>query len=354
MRTETVHAQRNNTDPVLGTSAEGALFTAVQNADGSLTVTPASGADASLAARIYYTATYYDAADREIATANAGTNPVGTNGAATPWVRPTAAPVTVNDSNFPGDIIALTNYNAAGWVFETTDGNGNAAANFYDSMGRTTETIASYGTLSTDLNQTTLYNYDGLGDQTSMTAVDSSTGNQLTDYVYGVSTATGSNITSNDLLYQTVYPSLTGQPAGRVSSSYNALGQVIGATDRDGNVHSYSYDNFGRQISDTVTTLGAGVDGAVLRIDTAYNNQGLAYLLTSYADTAGTQIVNQVENAYNGLGQLTQQYQATAWPRKVKVEQANRRSQGNGRYLALACGPWRGGHRQHAFGTIHL
>ena len=66
----------------------------------------------------------------------------------------------------------------------------------------------------------------------------------------------------------------------------------------------------GRQISDTVTTLGAGVDGSVQRIDTAYNNQGLAYLLTSYADTAGTQIVNQVENLYNGLGQLTQQYQA--------------------------------------------
>jgi hypothetical protein len=128
------------------------------------------------------------------------------------------------------------------------------------------------------------------------------------------------------------------------------------------------------------------VDGSVLRIDTAYNNQGLAYLLTSYADTAGTQIVNQVENVYpgataltrlgggtgfrgvefceylcrcasplnNGLGQLTQQYQATASPRKVKVEQANRRAQGNGRYLALACGPWRGGHRQHAIGTIWL
>ncbi len=32
--------------------------------------------------------------------------------------------------------------------------------------------------------------------------------------------------------------------------------------------------------------------------------------MTSYADTAGTQIVNQVENIYNGLGQLTQQYQA--------------------------------------------
>ncbi len=134
-----------------------------------------------------------------------------------------------------------------------------------------------------------------------MTAEDPSTGNQTTDYVYGVSAATGSRITSNDLLYQTVYPSLDGQPAGRVSSSYDATGNVISTTDRDGNVHQYTYDTAGREISDTVTTLGAGVNGSVRRIDTAYNNQGLVYLQTSYADTAGTQIVNQVENIYNGL-----------------------------------------------------
>jgi YD repeat-containing protein len=73
--TETAHAQRFNTDPILGTSAEGALFTAVENSDGSLTITPAGNTDANLAARIYYTATYYDSADRPIATVNAGTNP---------------------------------------------------------------------------------------------------------------------------------------------------------------------------------------------------------------------------------------------------------------------------------------
>jgi hypothetical protein len=44
------------------------------------------------------------------------------------------------------------------------------------------------------------------------------------------------------------------------------------------------------------------VDGGAgaLEIGTAYNNQGLTYLLTSYADTAGTQIVNQVEDACPG------------------------------------------------------
>ena len=297
---ETVHAQRFNTDPITGTAAEGALFTFTFGAS-SLNVTPTGG---SLAARIYYSATYYDAADRPIATANAGTNPVGTGGVATPWTRPATAP-TASTADL---LVTLTNYNPAGEVYQTTDANGNITADFYDSLGRLTETVASYGTLSTDLNQTTLYTYDGLGDQTSMTAEDPSTGNQLTDYVYGVSQSTGSNITSNDLLYQTVYPA-AGQTT-IVTDGYNALGQVIFTADRNGNVHNYTFDAFGRQISDTVTTLGTNVDGSVRRIDTAYNNQGLPYLLTSYADTGGTTIVNQVENVYNGLGQLTQQYQA--------------------------------------------
>ena len=313
---ETVHAQRFNTDPILGSSAEGALFTDTVNSDGSLNVTPASNSDSSLGARIYYSATYYDAADREIATVNAGTNPTGSNNAGTPWTRPANAPVSVNDSNFTGDLITLTSYNAAGEVYEATDPMGNVAANFYNSLGETVETIAAYnpsvnsGNPTNDQNQTTLYTFDGIGDQTSMTAEDPSTGNQTTTYIYGVSTATGSDITSNDLLYQTIYPSVPSNPSPVTSASYNALGQVTQTTDRNGNVHQYTYDTAGREISDTVTTLGAGVDGSVRRIDTTYNAQGLAYLLTSYADTAGTQIVNQVENIYNGLGQLAFQYQA--------------------------------------------
>jgi hypothetical protein len=85
---------------------------------------------------------------------------------------------------------------------------------------------------------------------------------------------------------------------------------VTQSTDRNGSVHQYAYDVLGRQTSDAVTTLGAGVDGAVRRVDTAYDSQGNAYLVTSYDAPAGGNVVNQVENAYNGLGQLTAQYQA--------------------------------------------
>jgi RHS repeat-associated protein len=52
----------------------------------------------------------------------------------------------------------------------------------------------------------------------------------------------------------------------------------------------------------------------VPRIETAYNTQGLVEQVTSYsAATGGTgAVVNQIQRAYNGLGQLTNEYQAHA------------------------------------------
>src|SRR5207244_5162510 len=43
---------------------------------------------------------------------------------------------------------------------------------------------------------------------------------------------------------------------------------------------------------------------------TAYDTGGRAYLYTSYSDTGGTTIVNQVQQVYNGLGQLITEYQS--------------------------------------------
>ncbi|MGC8541958.1 MAG: hypothetical protein ACP5QA_15215, partial [Phycisphaerae bacterium] len=327
---ETVTAQRFSTDPQSGTGSTGALFVVSSvSGDGSLTITPASQTNANLAARIYYSGMYYDNADRVIASVNAGTNPTGPGGTATPWTRPSSAPVSYNDPNFAGDLITLTSYNPAGWQSVTTDARGVMSLDLYNNLGETIATIANYSgaavpqagisawlsSQASPSDQVTEYTYDGLGDQTSMTAinVDANTlaeSDQTTTYIYGVSPVTGSTLTSNSMLYQTQYPSLTSQPSQNVSNAYDALGETVTVTDRNGNVHQITYDNLGRQISDAVTTLGANVDGSVRRIDTAYNNQGLAYLFTSYADTAGTQIVNQVENVYNGLGQITQQYQA--------------------------------------------
>ena len=83
-------------------------------------------------------------------------------------------------------------------------------------------------------------------------------------------------------------------------------------TDRDGNVHTYSYDVLGRQTADAVTTLGSGVDGSVRLLTTAYDTGDRPYLFTSYNAASGGSIVNQVEDVYNGLGQLTTEYQSTS------------------------------------------
>ena len=51
----------------------------------------------------------------------------------------------------------------------------------------------------------------------------------------------------------------------------------------------------GRVIVDAVTTLGSGVDGAVRRIETAYDGQGNPFLVTSYDAASSGSIVNQVQ-----------------------------------------------------------
>ena len=141
------------------------------------------------------------------------------------------------------------------------------------------------------------------------------TPSQTTRYVYGVTTgAGGSAIASNDLLAALEYPdpatgSASSSPANRKSYTYDALGELTTLTDPNGTVHSYSYDLLGRPTSDAITTLGTGVDGTVRRLETAYNSAGQASLFTSYDAPSGGTILNQVERVFNGLGQLTGEYQ---------------------------------------------
>src|SRR5947209_1445475 len=57
-------------------------------------------------------------------------------------------------------------------------------------------------------------------------------------------------------------------------------------------------------------TLGAGVAGAVRRLENAYNALGLPYLFTSFDAASGGNGVNQVQDVFNGLGQLITEYQS--------------------------------------------
>jgi RHS repeat-associated protein len=257
-------------------------------------------------ARVYYTTDYYDAANRLTASVN-----VGTNGG-TAYVRPATPPARSDTA-----LVTSYDYNAAGWVQDTIDPRGLDKRTLYDSRGRTTATIVNYtdGVPTNNTNGTTLYTYDGDNHVLTLTAVQpAGTPSQTTQYVYGVTTAGGSALNSDDLLAATLYPDpTTGQPTNpnqQVTYTYNALGQDTSMTDRNGTTHQYTFDVLGRKTSDIVTQLGAGVDGSIRRIDIAYDTAGRPYLYTSYSDTAGTQIANQVEQTYDGLSQLTGEYQS--------------------------------------------
>jgi hypothetical protein len=65
-----------------------------------------------------------------------------------------------------------------------------------------------------------------------------------------------------------------------------------------------------RLTADAATALGGGVDGAVRRLETAYDGQGNAYLFTSSDAAFGGGVVNQVQRVFNGLGQLVTEYQS--------------------------------------------
>jgi RHS repeat-associated protein len=359
--------------------------------------TPTTG----IGARVSYAAAYYDSADRLTSTVD-----VGTNGG-TAWTRPPSAPASSATV-----LVTSLAYNGAGWVQDVTDPKGIVQRTLYDNLGRVTKRIRNYtgGVPGNQNDVATEYGYDGNNHVTFVQADQPGGSYQKTAYLYGVTTASGSGVNSNDILSAVQHPdptsgqpstnsvqqvTLTGSPTGgtftltfrgqttaplaynadaatvqsalqalstigagnalvsgsaggpwqvqftgALSGTYvppltgngsgltggtspavavatqqdsyqvNALGEVTQATDRNGNVHQYSYDVLGRLTANAVTTLGAGVDASVRRIEYKYDSQGNNYLITSFDAASAGNIVNQVQRSFNGLGQLTNEYQS--------------------------------------------
>jgi RHS repeat-associated protein len=260
-------------------------------------------ASTGVKARVTYAASYYDGADRLT-----GVVDVGSNGGSS-YTRPSSAP-----SRSDTVLVTTTAYNSAGLAWKLTDPRGIETRSTFDALGRVTKTIENYvdGVVSDTDDKTTEFTYNAVGRTTVKVNLPSS-GQQVTEWVYGVTTAGGSGLNSNDLVKEVRYP----DPSTGASSSsskdvltVNALGQPLTMTDRNGTVHTYSYDVLGRQTADAVTTLGSGVDGMVRRLVTAYNTQGNAYLFTAYDASSGGSMVNQVKRDFNGLGQLTSEWQS--------------------------------------------
>ena len=264
---------------------------------------------AGIPARVSYATSYYDVADRLTASVD-----VGTNGGAV-YTRPGTVPARSDTT-----LVTTVSYDTAGRVQDVTDPRGIIARTLYDALGRTTASIANFtgGAAGSQTDVTTRFSFDSAGRLASRTAVQATgTPSQTTGYVYGISPATGSTFTSNDLMAETRYPDpVTGEPSATERDTYtsNALGERTGFTDRAGTTHTYAYDVTGRQTADAITALGTGVDGAVRRIESAYDALGRLVRITSRSDATGSagdlSAVNQVTRMYNGFGQMFGEWQA--------------------------------------------
>ena len=155
---------------------------------------------------------------------------------------------------------------------------------------------------------TTAYNSDGY--VASITAFNSVTGNQTTQYVYGT-TLSDSSLASSLLKRKEIYPDSVDSD-DVISFKYNRQGEVVEVQDQNGTVHNFDFDLLGRKTQDRVTTLGTSVDATIRRIASSYEVRGMHEKITSWSgEIVGSgSVVNEVQFAYNDFAQITADYQS--------------------------------------------
>jgi len=291
------------------------------NADGDLNLLTA----ANVAGRVQITAYWFDYLSREVDRADYGTNhgTLNVGDFDREPSTPLAVPTRSNDV-----LVTSTVYAQDGTVELVQDPMERFMKYERDAAGRTTAEIANYVSSGTgvDENQTVRYAYqDGL--MITLTAdLPGSEPDQVTSYYYGTKkdTPSASKVATGHLLRAVKYPDSTntGLPAPTslaaaiahidgtsdadiVGFAYNAQGEEIWRKDQAGGVIETTYDLAGRATSRAVTTLASGFDGAVRRIETAYDSLGRTETVTQYNAASAGAVIDQVKNVYDGWGNLT-------------------------------------------------
>lgn len=239
--------------------------------------------------RTSYNANWYAPAGRSIVSANYG---VLDN-----FARPETLPERSDEV-----LVTSTVYDeTTGHVLKTVDPAGREIRTFTDALGRTVKTVSNFtdGEISPatpDCNVTVLYTYHASGQVATMTVKNPVTGDQTTRYEYVLGR-----------LAKEFYPDSIATTDCVSYTSYNRLGERLTKRDQNGTVHTYTYDNLGRVLSDAITQFGDAIDTTVTRIATAYTPDGKTASITSF-DANGT-VVNQVSYEYNSCGQIAKEYE---------------------------------------------
>ena len=261
--------------------------------------------DTNPKARVFYQAIYPDAIGRIQAVANYGTNGLAT------WTRAEKIP---NRS----DVILVTSFthNPVGQVLKTTDPANITTTQTFDKSGTLTRVVendvspsSSSSSGQSDIRTTHFY-YTPDRWLKEMRCENSTTGTQITKWIYGVTTGsggTGSDLNSKRLVYQKVYPTGSGSTSDHVSYKYNRQQEVTSKKDELGIIHGYSYDKLGRPIVDEVSAIPSGIDSHVNRIETGWNTRGLRSRTTS--KSGPSTVRNEVKWDYNDFNQPVTEFQ---------------------------------------------
>ena len=280
-----------------------------------------TGALTSSDARISYVLNWYDAGGRPIESVN-----YGTNGGSAP--APSSAPSRAASNGWDPYLVTNYGYSDAGYMDDVTDPRNIQTKQFFDAMGRVEQTIQGYtgqtfdwGQAATANSQVTTYLYDGDGRVRfqNVRTVDS-TGKQVsntTEFQYR------SGFAANSPVETIYYNPDTGTAPSRTGNvqidNYDNLGNVTLQTDRSQTQHLYKYDAIGRLLSDNIwyyLPAGTGTQNISVRersyqYDVLGRTVDAATFSIPFATTA-TPATSDVAFVYDGLGNLTDEFQSYA------------------------------------------
>jgi RHS repeat-associated protein len=166
---------------------------------------------------------------------------------------------------------------------------------FYNALGRITQTLENpvAGGTASDENVEIQCSYDGVDNELTIIAVNPTTGNQITKYLYEDSY-------NASLQTSAIYPDSSDTNSSgtdQVKNTYYLDGNIKTQTDQNGNVRTFSYDFYRRPITDTVTTLGNNVVGTVRKLALSFTTRGALEKVTSIDSTNA--ILNEVRYEYD-------------------------------------------------------
>jgi hypothetical protein len=159
------------------------------------------------------------------------------------------------------------------------------------------EAVAQTDALGTDAERTVRFRHHASGQLSHLILENPDTGEQVTTWHFGTTLAT-SGIARNDLVSGQTYP--TGESE---SYTFNRQSERITFTDANGSVREFRRDKLGRTTDDCAVTLAEGVDGAMRRVSTNYNDQGLPEFFTTSddSDPGSGSVINQVQRIYDAF-----------------------------------------------------